>query len=81
MEVGFDPASSVYAYDTAPGAILVVLRSLVMIWFIYELYRTFHEEANEVKRTWYVYFGLFYTLWFVILPFIVVVAAVVSGML
>lgn len=50
MEVGFDPASSVYTYDTAPGAILVVLRSLVMIWFIYELYVTFHEEVKTMKE-------------------------------
>jgi len=78
-EVGFDPASSVYLYDTAPGIILVIFRSLVMLWFIYELYLTFKEETNDQKRNFYVYFGLGFSLWFVILPFVVVVASILDA--
>jgi len=72
--VGQDPASTLYVYESAPGIIILVLRALTLLWFLFELRRTHLEEDNPEKRRFYIIFGISYTLWFLALPFIVLLA-------
>ncbi|EGG21397.1 hypothetical protein DFA_01279 [Cavenderia fasciculata] len=74
-KVGKDPASSVYMYDTVPGILLLIARSIAMIWFMWCAYNTYMEETHPAKRQFYVYFGITFFIWFLALPFICIIAA------
>eukprot|EP00026_Physarum_polycephalum_P008841 Phypoly_transcript_08944.p1 GENE.Phypoly_transcript_08944~~Phypoly_transcript_08944.p1 ORF type:complete len:471 (+),score=83.81 Phypoly_transcript_08944:184-1413(+) len=74
MKAGLDPASTLYVYETAPGIILIVARAICMVWFAYSMRNTYLEENNAAKRQFYLYFGIAYLVWFLILPFITIVA-------
>jgi len=78
QNVGQDPASTLYVYESAPGIIILVLRALTLLWFLFELRRTLQEEENPDKRGFYISFGIGYTLWFLSLPFIVLLAVFFS---
>ena len=61
-------------YATPPGIILLILRLLTMAYFIVMLYFTLAEEVNKPKRFFYIVFGSAYSVWFLALPFVAVVA-------
>ncbi|GAM23190.1 hypothetical protein SAMD00019534_063650 [Acytostelium subglobosum LB1] len=77
-KAGQDPASTVYMYDTVPGILLLVARSLAMVWFMWCGYNTYMEENHPAKRKFYVYFGVCFSLWFLALPFICIIASAVD---
>ncbi|KYQ90535.1 hypothetical protein DLAC_09160 [Tieghemostelium lacteum] len=77
-KAGQDPASSVYMYDTVPGILLLIARSLAMIWFMWCAYNTYMEEHHPSKRQFYLYFGIAFVAWFISLPFICIIAAAVD---
>lgn len=72
---GLDHASTLYVYQTAPGIIIIVVRAVAMLWFIYSMRNTYLEENNAAKRKFYLWFGVSFTIWFLALPFITSVAA------
>jgi hypothetical protein len=72
---GVDPASSTYTYETWPGVIIVVLRTIIMIGFIFNIVQTLRGEAMPAKRRFYWIFGVAYSIWFLIIPFSTFVAA------
>jgi len=76
--VGTDPASSLYEYENIPGIAIQVLRLLVLVWFLFCLRNSRLEESHPLKRRFYLVFGSFYTLWFLALPLIVVIASVLA---
>jgi len=76
--VGLDPASTLYVYETVPGIIIIVVRSLVMLAYVYFIRNTYLEENNAAKRKFFLYFGVIYLIWFLSLPFIASVAAGLS---
>jgi hypothetical protein len=75
QEAGQDPASTKYAYESVPGIVLLVLRGITLLWFLFCLYKTFGVEIHPEKRKFYAVFGVLYTLWFLGLPAIVGVAS------
>jgi len=75
--VGADPASTKYVYNSAPGIIVIVLRAVAMLWFVWCLRGTYIEENHPSKRQFYIWFGAAFIAWFAALPFIALVA---SGM-
>ncbi|GAM19613.1 hypothetical protein SAMD00019534_027880 [Acytostelium subglobosum LB1] len=77
-KAGQDAASTVYMYDTVPGIILLVCRSLAMLWFMWCGYNTYMEENNPAKRQFYMFFGIAFVIWFISLPFICIVASAVD---
>jgi uncharacterized membrane protein YuzA (DUF378 family) len=75
---GVDPASTVYSYETWPGVIIVILRTIIMLGFIYNIIQTLKGEAMSSKRRFYIIFGIAYSIWFLIIPFATFIAAVVG---
>ncbi|KJE92060.1 hypothetical protein CAOG_03088 [Capsaspora owczarzaki ATCC 30864] len=78
IEAGQDPQSLLNEYQTWPGALILTLRCLILVWFIYELLRTYRKEVNSDTLSFYRRFGAFFVVWFVALPLIVIAAAIVD---
>jgi len=76
--VARDDAKETYVYNTVPGIIIVVLRCLLMLWFLYSLRETYLEETSDTKRKFYFVFAVGFAIWFLTLPFIVSIAAGVA---
>jgi hypothetical protein len=75
VHAGLDPASSLYVYQTAPGIIIIIARAICMLWFVWSIRNTYLEENNAAKRKFYIWFGVSYLVWFLVLPFITSIAA------
>jgi hypothetical protein len=85
MQIGVDPASTTYEYETVPGLIIVFLRIPIVAFFIYCLRETIKLEKNapptldadegSPQVTFYKVFGMTYTAWFFVLPVTVIIAA------
>jgi len=73
--VGVDPGSTLYIYQSPPGIIILVLRGLTMLWFMWTLRATYMEENHPAKRTFYLWFGIACVTWFLALPLITIIAA------
>jgi len=76
--VGRDPASTLYFYASIPGLLVILLRLGLTGWFLWSLSKTVQLETVTEKRTFYLYFGGSYTLWFLLLPAIVAFALVLE---
>jgi len=72
--VGLNPASTKYIYQSPPGIIILVLRALAMLWFVWCLRGTYIEENHPSKRQFYLWFGATYVAWFAALPLIALIA-------
>jgi len=77
--VGRNPASTLYIYESAPGIILLVLRVLTLCWFFWCLRQSYQQEVDSQKKRFYLLFGLLSTIWFLMLVLIVLTAAVVAA--
>jgi len=73
---GRDPASTIYFYDSVPGLIVILMRVAMTAWFLWCLRSTLSFEMLPDKRRFYILYGFFYTIWFLILPGIVALALV-----
>jgi len=78
QNLGMDHASDIYVYESPPGIVVIVIRAIAMVWFLYCLRSTFAEENHPTKRKFYLWFGVSYLVWFSILPLITVIAAAVD---
>lgn len=76
--VSRNPASTLYIYESAAGIIILLLRTLTWVWFSWSLFRSYVEEHQPKKRNFYRIFGSVFTLWFLMLPLIVVLAVAIS---
>eukprot|EP01121_Diplochlamys_sp_Union-15-3_P022340 TRINITY_DN9471_c0_g1_i2.p1 TRINITY_DN9471_c0_g1~~TRINITY_DN9471_c0_g1_i2.p1 ORF type:complete len:425 (-),score=30.17 TRINITY_DN9471_c0_g1_i2:17-1291(-) len=76
--IGRDPASTSYFYDSVPGFIVVLIRILTLCWFVYCLWRTYNLESLPEKRRFYIIFGIIFTIWFISLPLFVGIAMELS---
>jgi hypothetical protein len=72
--VGLNPASVLYVYQTAPGIIIIVVRCLVMFYFLFCIRNTYMEENKDNKRQFYLYFGIVMFIWFLSLPIVTAIA-------
>ena len=75
QRVGRDRASTLYLYDSVPGALIIVVRVGAFVWFMYSLLRTYRLEPDALRKNFYQGFGGFYGLWFWMLVFTVIVGA------
>jgi len=71
--VGVDPASTLYIYASVPGILIVTLNAVTGVWFFITIFLTWRHEDDPHKRSLYLKLLLLYTLWFAVLPMIVVV--------
>jgi len=76
QNVGLDPASTTYVYESIPGVIILCIRMVTMGWFLFCLRGSFLDESHPNKRRFYFIFGIIYTIWFLLLPLIVIIAKV-----
>lgn len=63
-------ATSEYAYLTAPGMCIIVLRLVTLLWFLSCFQATWRQERMQYKRNFYLGFGLFGAMFFLALPII-----------
>eukprot|EP01028_Stygiella_incarcerata_P004555 TRINITY_DN20044_c0_g1_i1.p1 TRINITY_DN20044_c0_g1~~TRINITY_DN20044_c0_g1_i1.p1 ORF type:complete len:471 (-),score=111.14 TRINITY_DN20044_c0_g1_i1:100-1512(-) len=85
MQIGVDPASTIYEYETVPGLIIVFLRIPIVGFFVYCLRETIKLERNapptldveggSPQVLFYKMFGMTYIAWFFVLPITVIIAA------
>jgi len=76
---GIDPAATLYVYQSVPGVILLCVRFLTMIYFVWCLQSTVKADSDSTKKFFYVIFGIGFSIWFISLPFIVLVDLALSG--
>ncbi|XP_022915781.1 transmembrane protein 145 [Onthophagus taurus] len=67
-------------YQTWPGWLIIVFRTLIMIWFLYELRTTMLYEHNTQKLNFLLHFGASSLVWFIYLPILAVIALHVSAL-
>jgi len=79
QNVGMDHASTLYIYESVPGIILLVLRVFTLGWFLWELRTTYLQETDSNKRRFYLMFGGAYTVWFLMLVIIVLIALIIPA--
>ena len=72
--VTYDPGRVVYRYDSIPGYLFVTLKFLGWFWFSYAV--LFTVKHYPEKRSFYLPFYLFYTIWFLAMPITIVLCQV-----
>ncbi|CAG9816131.1 unnamed protein product [Phaedon cochleariae] len=67
-------------YQTWPGWLIIVFRTLIMIWFLYELRTTMLYEHNTQKLNFLLHFAASSLVWFIYLPILALIALHVSAL-
>ncbi|XP_033211659.1 transmembrane protein 145 [Belonocnema kinseyi] len=67
-------------YQTWPGWFILLFRSIIMVWFLYELRNTMTYEHNTQKLNFLLHFGASSLVWFIYLPIIALIALQVSAL-
>ena len=65
-------------YSSAPGAIMVALRILTLLWLWTSAQTSWQRERDTRKRAFYVWFVLFATAWFISYPIVVLLSALMN---
>ncbi|XP_063216175.1 transmembrane protein 145 [Bacillus rossius redtenbacheri] len=65
-------------YQTWPGWLVMVFRTLIMVWFLFELRNTMLYEHNSQKLNFFLHFGASALVWFIYLPVVALIALQVS---
>uniref|UniRef100_A0A7G3AL11 GPR180/TMEM145 transmembrane domain-containing protein n=2 Tax=Lutzomyia longipalpis TaxID=7200 RepID=A0A7G3AL11_LUTLO len=73
-----DIISDIDEYQTWPGWIVLVCRSCIMLWFLWELRSTMRYEHSTKKLDFLLHFGASSLVWFIYLPVVALVALQVS---
>ncbi|KYQ89365.1 hypothetical protein DLAC_10028 [Tieghemostelium lacteum] len=64
----------VYFWDTIPGYILLAFFITIMVYFLACLHRSYNKNNDDLKKRFFILFGIIFTCWFISLPIVVVVA-------
>ncbi|KAF5282263.1 hypothetical protein FQR65_LT14395 [Abscondita terminalis] len=75
-----DVIEDIDEYQTWPGWLIIVFRTLIMIWFIYELRITMLYEHNAQKLNFLLHFAASSLVWFIYLPILALIALHVSAL-
>ncbi|XP_014216144.1 transmembrane protein 145 [Copidosoma floridanum] len=67
-------------YQTWPGWFILFFRSMIMLWFLFELRSTMMYEHNTQKLNFLLHFGASSLVWFIYLPIIALIALQVSAL-
>ena len=73
-EFGLNPATNVYLYQSIPGIILLCIRFLLFLYFLWCLQKTIREDSDSGKKVFYYSFGGGYAIWFLSLPLVVFIS-------
>ena len=80
MQTEVDIIEDIDEYQTWPGWLILVFRSLIMVWFLFELRNTMTYEHNTQKLNFLLHFGASSLVWFIYLPIIALIALQVSAL-
>ncbi|XP_023223794.1 transmembrane protein 145 [Centruroides vittatus] len=75
-----DVIDDIDEYQTFPGWITLIVRLIIMIWFLYELRSTMLDENDRAKLRFYVHFGAGILVWFIYLPVVALIALQISAL-
>lgn len=64
-------------YQTWPGWLILVLRCLIIVWFLLELRTTMRYEHNESKLNFFLHFGASALVWYIYLPIVALLALLI----
>lgn len=73
-----DVVSDIDEYQTWPGWLVIISRSMIMLWFLWELRNTMKYEHSTKKLDFLLHFGASSLVWFIYLPIIALIALQVS---
>ncbi|ETP35534.1 hypothetical protein F442_16305 [Phytophthora nicotianae P10297] len=76
--VWLDPASTLYIYDSWPGLGICLLQVCVLGWFVNTILETRSYEKASTKRYFFLRMCCLFSVYFVALPIIVLVASFLS---
>lgn len=80
LQTEVDIIEDIDEYQTWPGWLIIVFRTLIMVWFLYELRTTMLYEHNTQKLNFLLHFGASSLVWFIYLPIIALIALHVSAL-
>ncbi|XP_015122227.1 transmembrane protein 145 [Diachasma alloeum] len=75
-----DIVEDIDEYQTWPGWFILLFRSVIMIWFLFELRNTMTYEHNTQKLNFLLHFGASALVWFIYLPIIALIALQISAL-
>ena len=67
-------------WQTLPGYLMLLLSSLVIFWFLFELKNSFALEEDHEKMKFYLHFGAGYLCWFIYMPILALICSQVSAL-
>ncbi|CAG7725104.1 unnamed protein product [Allacma fusca] len=73
-----DVIEDIDEYQTWPGWLILILRTIIMMWFVYELKDTMNHEHQPHKLNFFLHFGAAALVWFIYLPIVALIALQVS---
>lgn len=68
-----DSALIYYFYQSVPGIMILVLRGVAGLWFLWNIFHTLKLETLPEKRMFYVRWAIIFGSWIAILPLIVLI--------
>lgn len=80
LQTEVDIIEDIDEYQTWPGWLIIVFRTLIMVWFLYELRTTMLYEHNTQKLNFLLHFGASSLVWFIYLPILALIALHVSAL-
>lgn len=80
LQTEVDIIEDIDEYQTWPGWLIIVFRTLIMVWLLYELRTTMLYEHNTQKLNFLLHFGASSLVWFIYLPIIALIALHVSAL-
>jgi len=78
IQTEVDVIEDIEEYQTWPGWLILILRTVIMMWFVYELKDTMDHEHQPHKLNFFLHFGAAALVWFIYLPIVALIALQVS---
>lgn len=80
VQTEVDIIEDIDEYQTWPGWLIICFRTMIMVWFLFELRNTMMYEHNTQKLNFFLHFGASALVWFIYLPIIALIALQVSAL-
>lgn len=75
-----DIISNIDEWQTGPGYLTLLFRVVIMLWFLFELRRTFHNDSQSKRLLFFQHFGAGILVWFSYLPVLVLISSQISAL-
>lgn len=75
-----DIISNIDEWQTGPGYLTLLFRIVIMLWFLFELRRTFLNDPQSKRLLFFQHFGAGILVWFFYLPVLVMISSQISAL-